>query len=68
MNTEKFFKLIDELKTLKLNPNTFRNRLKIKKIIKTLYKMIRQSAKIQSNLVYKQTITLYNNILKSNLH
>lgn len=68
MDTEKFFKLIDELKTLKLQPNTFKNRLKIKKMIKILYKMIRQSAKVQSDLVYKQTITLYNDILKSNLH
>ena len=48
-------------------PNTFRNRRKVRKVRKEINKMIKTAAKLQANLVYKQTVDLYQNILTSNL-
>lgn len=67
MDNKTFFRYTKELKGLLKQPNTFRNRRKVRKVRKEINKMIKAAAKLQANLVYKQTVDLYQNILTSNL-
>lgn len=67
MDNKTFFRYTKELKELLKQPNTFRNRRKVRKVRKEINKMIKAAAKLQANLVYKQTVDLYQNILTSNL-
>ena len=67
MDNKTFFRYAKELKELLKQPNTFRNRRKIRKVRKEINRMIKTAAKLQANLVYKQTVDLYQNILTSNL-
>lgn len=67
MDNKTFFHYTEELKELLKQPNTFRNRRKVRKVRKEINKMIKTAAKLQANLVYKQTVDLYQNILTSNL-
>lgn len=67
MDNKTFFSYTKELKELLKQPNTFRNRRKVRKVRKEINKMIKTAAKLQANLVYKQTVELYQNILTSNL-
>ena len=67
MDNKTFFHYTKELKELLKQPNTFRNRRKVRKVRKEINKMIKTAARLQANLVYKQTVDLYQNILTSNL-
>lgn len=67
MDNKTFFRYTKELKELLKQSNTFRNRRKVRKVRKEINKMIKTAAKLQANLVYKQTVDLYQNILTSNL-
>ena len=67
MDNKTFFRYTKELKELLKQPNTFRNRRKVRKVRKEINKMIKTAAKLQANLVYNQTVDLYQNILTSNL-
>jgi len=67
MDNKMFFYYIKELNDLLKQPNTFRNRLQIRKIKKIINRMIKEAAKAQANIVYNQTVELYQNIMNSNL-
>lgn len=67
MDNKTFFRYTEQLKDLLRQPNTFRNRLRARKIRKIINKMIKLAAKAQAKMVYDQTIDLYQNILTSNL-
>jgi hypothetical protein len=67
MDNKMFFHYIKELNDISKQPNTFRNRRQAKKIKKAINKMIKGAAKAQANIVYNQTVELYQNILTSNL-
>lgn len=67
MDNKMFFNYIKELNKISKQPKTFRNRLKARRVKKDINKMIKAAAKAQANIVYKQTVELYQNILTSNL-
>jgi hypothetical protein len=67
MDNKMFFHYIKELNDISKQPNTFGNRRQAKKIKKAINKMIKGAAKAQANIVYNQTVELYQNILTSNL-
>lgn len=67
MDNKLFFRYIEQLKDLSKQPKTFRNRLQIRKVRKTINKLIKDAAKRQSAIVYNQTVNLYQDILTSNL-
>lgn len=67
MDNKIFFHYIKELNDISKQPNTFRNRRQARKIRKAINKMIRNAAKAQANIVYNQTVELYQNIMNSNL-
>ena len=52
MDNKTFFRYTKELKELLKQPNTFRNRRKVRKVRKEINKMIKTAAKLQANLVY----------------
>ena len=67
MDNKIFFHYIKELNDISKQPNTFRNRRQARKIRKAINKMIKNAAKAQANIVYNQTVELYQNIMNSNL-
>lgn len=67
MDNKIFFNYIKELNKISKQPKTFRNRLKARRVKRDINKMIKAAAKAQANIVYEQTVELYQNILTSNL-
>lgn len=67
MDNKMFFRYIKELNDILKQPKTFRNRLKARRVRKDINEMIKTAAKAQANIVYEQTVELYQNILTSNL-
>lgn len=67
MDNKLFFHYIKELNEISKQPNTFRNRRQAKKTRKAMNKLIKNAAKAQANIVYNQTVELYQNIMTSNL-
>mgnify|MGYP003290546074 CR=1 FL=1 len=68
MNNRQFLQEVDVLASLSKEPEkTFSIRLKLRKQQRLVNKMIKQAAKAQAEIVYKQTCNLYQDIVKSNL-
>lgn len=67
MEHKKFLEEIDRLRWLKEMGNTPRYIFKRWDSRRKLKRMIKRTAKKQSQLVYDQTVKLYNDILTSNL-
>lgn len=67
MNYQTFLSEVNRLKSLMSAPNTFKNRREIKKVKKSINKIIKNAAKAQAKIVYEQTVKLYDEILNSNL-
>ena len=67
MDNRFFIRTIYDLKDLLECPNTFKNRLQIRKLRRKINKMIKAVAKEQARIAYEQAVSLYQNVLKSNL-
>ena len=67
MDNKTFFHYIKQLNEISKQPNTFRNRRQARKVRKAINKLIKNAAKAQANIVYNQTVELYQNIMNSNL-
>jgi len=67
MDNKIFFHYIKQLNEISKQPNTFRNRRQARKVRKAINKLIKNAAKAQANIVYNQTVELYQNIMNSNL-
>lgn len=68
MDTKSFLHKINDIKELNSLPNTFWNRLKVKRAMKEIDKMIRIAAKAQADSMYKQTYKFYQDIVDTNLN
>lgn len=67
MNTKVFLQKINELKEALSLPNTFRNRLRKKKLRKQVDKLVREAAIEQAKSMYKQAYDFYQDIVDNNL-
>lgn len=67
MNTKVFLQKINELKEALALPNSFRNRLRKKRLRKQVNKMIREAAIEQAKSMYKQAYDFYQDIVNNNL-
>lgn len=67
MNTKVFLQKINELKEVLALPNSFRNRLRKRKLRKQVDKMIREAAIEQAKSMYKQAYDFYQDIVNNNL-
>ena len=67
MDNKIFFHYIKQLNEISKQTNTFRNRRQARKVRKAINKLIKNAAKAQANIVYNQTVELYQNIMTSNL-
>lgn len=67
MNTKVFLQKINELKEVLALPNSFRNRLRKKRLRKQVNKMIREAAIEQAKSMYKQAYDFYQDIVNNNL-
>lgn len=67
MNTKVFLQKINELKEALALPNSFRNRLRKKRLRKQVDKMIREAAIEQAKSMYKQAYDFYQDIVNNNL-
>ena len=67
MNTKVFLQKINELKEALSLPNTFKNRLRKKKLRKQVDKMVREAAIEQAKSMYKQAYDFYQDVVNNNL-
>ena len=67
MNTKVFLQKINELKEALALPNSFRNRLRKKRLRKQVDKMIREAAIEQAKSMYKQAYDFYQDVINNNL-
>lgn len=68
MSHKQFLKEVEVLASLNREDNkTFKIRRAIRRQNKIINKMIKQAAKAQADIVYKQTCSLYQDIVQSNL-
>lgn len=67
MNTKVFLQKINELKEALALSNSFRNRLRKKRLRKQVDKMIREAAIEQAKSMYKQAYDFYQDIVNNNL-
>ena len=64
---KEFLRIVKEIKSLKNEPSTFRNRWQLRKLNRRLKKLIKNYAKKQAQIAYNQTLNLYNIFLENNL-
>lgn len=67
MDTKAFLRKINDVKDLYDLPNTFWNRIKIKRAMKEINRMIKNAAQIQADSMFNQTCKFYKDIVDSNL-
>ena len=64
---KEFLRIVKDIKSLREEPSTFINRWNLRKLNKRLKKLIKNYAKKQADIAYKQTLNLYNIFLENNL-
>jgi len=67
MNNKLFLNYVRELHDLQDEEKTLLNRWHVYKLRRKIKKMMKKAAQKQAEIIYKQTINLYEEILTSNL-